>query len=148
MTLTTDTDRDALVCATHRACRREPGDCCVIGSVIGGWDTQYELEAHRAELLHAALIATRDHDELGEPCWCDWRIRGTPHGSVCLQARAALGGCNPTTPAATGLGRCGGCGAYVEADPRTPEGRGHPVPDGKGSLGFCGPIDEITEPAS
>mgnify|MGYP001562521351 CR=1 FL=1 len=115
-----ESERDALACATHRACPREPGDCCTIGSVIGHWDAEYQREAHRAEeaeaaydmareradrhlntiaQLRAALLATRDHvDERdGVSCWCSWHpgifvadLDRSAHGAPCLQARAAL----------------------------------------------------------
>lgn len=146
-----DEDREALACRTHRSCRREPDDCCTIGSVIGAWDKRWEAEAHRAEeaesmaralhdgvkralrceppvdndtlvrrvallrdandlashanqfqsgeiaALRAALLATRDHEEDDAPCWC-WRPEHTrgEHGPTCLQARAALAGCDLT----------------------------------------------------
>lgn len=99
--------RAALACAIHRACTREPGDCCTIGSVIGHWDRQYAAEAQRAEeakadyrMVRAALLATRDHDEPDGPCWCRDRLtRPWPllldHLDVCLQARAASGMTEP-----------------------------------------------------
>ena len=56
-----------LACPTHCACQRVPGDCCTIGSVIGGWERDYTREAVRAEALQdelAALRARADQTEL------------------------------------------------------------------------------------
>lgn len=39
--------------------------------------------------------------------------------------------------------QCECCGAYVEPDPTTPEGRGHQVPNADGSPGFCGPVTSV-----
>ena len=114
----------SLACPTHRACPREPGDCCVIGSVIAYWDRllkEHSGDAERIEAecdhlrkiyhpllaradrrldtiakLRAVLFALREYKDSDGPCWCGWRPPGGHHSVVCLQARAALAGCDPT----------------------------------------------------
>lgn len=39
-----------------------------------------------------------------------------------------------------GRWQCEGCGAWVDRDPLTPQGRGHQVPNPDGSPGYCGPV--------
>lgn len=58
--LTPEQSYDTLACHTHLTCRREPGDCCAIGSVIGAWDQRWEAEAHRAEEAEASARTLHD----------------------------------------------------------------------------------------